>query len=217
MSRKRKQSGGLFSRRMEGSIKKGCNSLRSSKAVKFQYIAEYRGTLTRSHLCRLMGVTERGLHAWKHRPPSRRQRRDMVLLAHIRDPLAGRACIHAREAASVKPWQLRPTTDDRGTERDGHPRRPAIARQRCVQTARGAVLAVLGARTASRSSAAESSSAPPTAITPSTSRRISCSRISQRAGRTRNALSWFASKPLPGNRQATSPMSGRGRVGFIWP
>jgi transposase InsO family protein len=53
--------------------------------VKFQYIAEYRGNLTRSHLCRLMGVSERGLHAWKHRPPSHRQRRDMVLLAHIRD------------------------------------------------------------------------------------------------------------------------------------
>ena len=32
-----------------------------------------------------MGVTERGLHAWKHSPPSQRQRRYMVLLAHIRD------------------------------------------------------------------------------------------------------------------------------------
>lgn len=53
--------------------------------MRFQYIAEYRGSLTRSHLCCLMGVTERGLHAWKHRPPSHRQRRDMVLLAHIRD------------------------------------------------------------------------------------------------------------------------------------
>lgn len=66
--------------------------------MKFQYIAEYHGTLTRSHLCRLMGVTERGLHAWKHPlpgdglpasrergPPSHRQRRDMVHLAHIRD------------------------------------------------------------------------------------------------------------------------------------
>lgn len=71
---------------MEGSLKNGGNLLCGSKAVKFQFIASYRGTLTRSHLCRLMGVSERGLHAWKHRPPSRRQRRDMVLLAHIRDP-----------------------------------------------------------------------------------------------------------------------------------
>lgn len=53
--------------------------------MRFEYIAEYRDNLTRSHLCRLMGVTERGLHAWNHRPLSHRQRRDMVLLAHIRD------------------------------------------------------------------------------------------------------------------------------------
>ena len=53
--------------------------------MKFQYIADYRGSLTCNHLCRLMGVTERGLRAWKNRPPSPRQRRDMVLLAHIRD------------------------------------------------------------------------------------------------------------------------------------
>ena len=53
--------------------------------MRFQYIAEYRGNLGRSHLCRLMGVTKRGLHAWKNVPPSHRQRRDMVLLAHIRD------------------------------------------------------------------------------------------------------------------------------------
>ena len=58
--------------------------------MKFQYIADYSGCLTRSHLCRLMGVSERGLHAWKHPlpgngllanrergPPSHRQRRDM--------------------------------------------------------------------------------------------------------------------------------------------
>ena len=32
-----------------------------------------------------MGVSDRGLHAWKHRPPSHRQRRDMVLFAYIRD------------------------------------------------------------------------------------------------------------------------------------
>lgn len=85
---------------MEGGAKKGGDVLRDSKAVRYEpdqktirgivfpaieYIAEYRGVLTRGHLCRLMGVSERGLHAWKHRPPSHRQRRDMVLLAHIRD------------------------------------------------------------------------------------------------------------------------------------
>ena len=74
----------------EGIIKKSGDVLRGTKAVRFQYIADYRANLTRSHLCRLMGVTERGLHAWKHPlpgngllanrergPPSHRQRRDM--------------------------------------------------------------------------------------------------------------------------------------------
>lgn len=48
---------------MEGRVNKGSDVLRGSKAMKFQYIAEYRGTLTRSHLCRLLGVSERGHHA----------------------------------------------------------------------------------------------------------------------------------------------------------
>ncbi len=53
--------------------------------MKFQFIASYRGSLSRSHPCRMMGVTDRGLRAWRRRPPSIRQRRDMVILAHIRE------------------------------------------------------------------------------------------------------------------------------------
>lgn len=53
--------------------------------MRFQFIASYRGSLPRSRLCRMMGVTDRGLRAWKQRLPSPRQRRDMVILAHIRD------------------------------------------------------------------------------------------------------------------------------------
>ena len=53
--------------------------------MKFQYIADDGGSLTRHHLCRLTGVTDRGPRAWKQRSPSHRQRRDMVLLAPIRD------------------------------------------------------------------------------------------------------------------------------------
>lgn len=33
----------------------------------------------------MMGVSDRGLRAWRRRPPPGRQRRDMVILAHIRD------------------------------------------------------------------------------------------------------------------------------------
>ena len=55
------------------------------KAVKFAFLDEYHGLLSKAHACRLMGVTDRSLRAWRDRPPSHRQRRDMVLLAHIRD------------------------------------------------------------------------------------------------------------------------------------
>jgi len=59
-----------------------------------------------AHACRVMGVTDRGLLAWKLRPVSHRQRRDMVLLTQIRDPLAGRVCLHARETPPIEPGQL---------------------------------------------------------------------------------------------------------------
>ncbi len=53
--------------------------------MRFQFIAEYRGDLPRAHLRRLMQVSDRRLRAWRRRPPSLRQRRDMILLAHIRE------------------------------------------------------------------------------------------------------------------------------------
>ena len=36
-------------------------------------------------LCRVLQVTSRGFRAWRARPMSRRQRDDMVILAHIRE------------------------------------------------------------------------------------------------------------------------------------
>lgn len=53
--------------------------------MRFSFIDGYRGSLSRARLCALFGVTDRGLRAWRNRPPSRRQREDMVLLAHIRE------------------------------------------------------------------------------------------------------------------------------------
>ncbi len=53
--------------------------------MRLQFITDYRGSLSRSRICRLIGVTDRGLRAWKRRPPSLRQRRDLILLAHIRE------------------------------------------------------------------------------------------------------------------------------------
>lgn len=53
--------------------------------MKFAFLDGFRWSLSRAYACRVMGVTDRGLRAWKHRPVSHRQRRDMVLLAHIRE------------------------------------------------------------------------------------------------------------------------------------
>ena len=53
--------------------------------MRFAFIDGYRGVLATTRLCRLLEVTDRGLRAWRHRPPSRRQREDMVALAHIRE------------------------------------------------------------------------------------------------------------------------------------
>ena len=53
--------------------------------MKFAFLDDYGGKLSKAQACRVMGVTDRGLRAWKHRPISGRQRRDMVLSAHIRD------------------------------------------------------------------------------------------------------------------------------------
>jgi hypothetical protein len=41
-------------------------------------------------LCRVLGVSQSGYFTWKDRPASRRQREDMVLLAHVRSASAGR-------------------------------------------------------------------------------------------------------------------------------
>src|SRR4051794_41602411 len=39
-------------------------------------------------LCRVLGVSQSGYFAWRGRPASRRQRDDMVLLAHVRSAFA---------------------------------------------------------------------------------------------------------------------------------
>ncbi len=52
--------------------------------MRFAFIDSYRGELTQTHLCRIFGVTTRGLRAWRKRPISKRAREDMILSAHIR-------------------------------------------------------------------------------------------------------------------------------------
>ena len=49
---------------MEGAAKKGHSVLRGPKAVKFAFLEDYRGILSKARACRVMGVTDRVLRTW---------------------------------------------------------------------------------------------------------------------------------------------------------
>ena len=53
--------------------------------VRFRFIEEHKGAFATDCLCRVMNVSPRGLRALRSRPASRRQRTDMVVLAHIKE------------------------------------------------------------------------------------------------------------------------------------
>jgi len=53
--------------------------------VRFRFVEEQRGAFPIDRLCRVMNVSPRGLRAFRSRPASRRQRTDMVVLAHIKE------------------------------------------------------------------------------------------------------------------------------------
>ena len=51
----------------------------------FRFVEEHSETFPVERLCRVMNVSPRGLRAIRRRPASRRQRTDMVVLAHIKE------------------------------------------------------------------------------------------------------------------------------------
>jgi putative transposase len=53
--------------------------------MRFAFVEEHSRRVPVDRLCRLLRVTSRGFRAWRNRPVSKRQRYDMVLLAHIRE------------------------------------------------------------------------------------------------------------------------------------
>ena len=55
------------------------------KQARFAFVKEHQKVISTYRLCRILGVTVRGYRAWRGRPTSRRQRDDVVLLAHIRE------------------------------------------------------------------------------------------------------------------------------------
>ena len=69
----------------EGGVKKGHPVLCGKKQMRFAFIAENQGVLPASRLCEIMKVSPRGYRSWRDRPVSDRQRKDLVVLAHIRE------------------------------------------------------------------------------------------------------------------------------------
>ena len=63
----------------------GNTVLRGSKAMRFKFIEEHRNSFPVGRLCKIMDVSSRGLRFFCNRPASRRQRTDLVVLAHIRE------------------------------------------------------------------------------------------------------------------------------------
>ncbi len=59
--------------------------LRGPKAMRFRFVEEHIANFPANRLCNVVGVSTRGLRAFRSRPASRRQRSDLVALAHIRE------------------------------------------------------------------------------------------------------------------------------------
>jgi len=53
--------------------------------MNFVFVEEHRHELPVTRLCQIMDVSPRGYRAWRNRPMSAIQRKDMVVLTHIRD------------------------------------------------------------------------------------------------------------------------------------
>ena len=56
--------------------------------MRFQLIDAAKKEFPVQRLCKVLGVSQSGYFAWRGRPASRRQRDDLVLLAHVRSSFA---------------------------------------------------------------------------------------------------------------------------------
>ena len=53
--------------------------------MKFRFLKEHRASFPTHRPCDIVGVSARGLRAFRSRPASRGQRSDLVTLAHIKE------------------------------------------------------------------------------------------------------------------------------------
>ncbi len=53
--------------------------------MRFRFVDEHRSSFPANRLCEVVGVSSRGLRAFRSRPASRRQRSDLITLAPIKE------------------------------------------------------------------------------------------------------------------------------------
>ena len=54
------------------------------RRIRFRLVDAAKKEFPVQRLCKVLGVSQSGYFAWRTRPASRRQREDMVVLAHVR-------------------------------------------------------------------------------------------------------------------------------------
>ena len=64
--------------------------------MRFRFIEEHQSAFSIGRMCHVMNVSARGLRAFRNRPASRRQRSDMVTLAHIKEQSRLSLCSYGR-------------------------------------------------------------------------------------------------------------------------
>ena len=90
-------------------VKKMCGVFREGVAVKYAQIASMRHSHSVSAMCRLLGVSESGFHAWRTRPMSARAAEEMSLETHIK-------AAHRRTRETCGAERLQAELADNGVE-----------------------------------------------------------------------------------------------------
>ena len=161
--------------------------------MRFKFIEEHRFTFSIGRMCRVMNVSSRGLRAFRSRPASCRQRSDLVTLAHIKEQSRLSLGSYGRPRMTEELKEIGLNV--------GHRRVGRLMRQNGISVVR---TRKHKATTVARQAIATQSAERETAITSSTSPRTCWTVTSQLISQTRNG-------------QVISRISGRVRVGFIWP
>ena len=72
--------------------------------MRFELIDAAKKEFPVQRLCKVLDVSPSGYFAWKGRPACRRQRDDMVLLAHVRSAMSARPLPYRTRPTGARAW-----------------------------------------------------------------------------------------------------------------